>query len=87
MCCAHQPLSWFVICAMAFKRSITKQNNSRKNIVSIPYVHKIAHNLKNVGSRYGLVVFSAPSKLGKICAGLDSVSSRKKNLALGSHNA
>ena len=54
---------------------------NKKKCVAIPYAHKIAHNLKKVGSRYGLnVVFSAPNKLGKICAKLDRKLSTKKNL-------
>lgn len=54
------------------KRS-EKGKDEKKKCVSIPYAHRIAHNnLKNVGNRYGLkVFFSAPSKLGKMCARLD----------------
>ena len=34
----------------------------------IPYVHKLAHNLKHVGNRYSVdVKFSAKSKLASVC--------------------
>ncbi|XP_040062780.1 uncharacterized protein LOC120837464, partial [Ixodes scapularis] len=46
----------------------TKRSVERKRPVVIPYVHKISHNLKNVGNRYGVpVVFSAPQKMSQIC--------------------
>lgn len=37
--------------------------------VAVPYVHKLAHNLKKVASRHGVpLVFSAPRKLGGLCS-------------------
>lgn len=55
-----------------FQKEPSRKVNESRKVVSIPHAHKIAHNLKNVGSRYALqVVFSAPNKLGKICARLD----------------
>lgn len=40
----------------------------RKTPVVLPYVHKVAHNLKNVANRHGVpVVFSAPRKLAGLC--------------------
>lgn len=46
-----------------------KDENTKRNVAVIPYVHKFSHCLKKVGARYGVqVVFSAPNRLGKICA-------------------
>ncbi|CAN7992159.1 unnamed protein product [Ixodes hexagonus] len=40
----------------------------RKRPVVNSYLHKISHNLKNVGNCYGFpVVFSAPQKMNQIC--------------------
>lgn len=60
---------------------MTSNENSKK-IVSVPYAHRIAPNLKNVGNRYGLeLVFSAPNKLSKICSKLD----RKVSIAVNTN--
>lgn len=53
------------------KRRCISSGHTEKNkrAAVIPYVHKMAHGLKNVGNRFGVrVVFSAPNKLGSICA-------------------
>lgn len=44
------------------------QNRSKK-ITVIPYLHRIAHNLKRIGKRANVeVVFSAPNKLSAMCS-------------------
>lgn len=47
-----------------------------KRSVVMPYMHKISHQLKNVGGRYNvLMVFSTPNKLG----GLSSRTNHSRN--------
>lgn len=54
------------------KRTCTSSENkeeNKKRAAVIPYIHKMAHGLKNVGNRFGVrVVFSAPNKLASICS-------------------
>lgn len=49
-----------------------RQDNSAKELVKravMPYMHKMAHGLKNVGSRYGVqILFSAKNKIGRLCS-------------------
>ncbi|XP_042149365.1 uncharacterized protein LOC121837684, partial [Ixodes scapularis] len=46
----------------------TQRDVERKRPVVIPNLHRISHNLKNVGKRHGIpVVFSAPEKMSQIC--------------------
>lgn len=55
------------------KAGKTKCDEKSKRAV-LPYVHKLAHGLKNVGSRYGVdVLFSAKHKIGRICPIVDKV--------------
>ncbi|CAN7942713.1 unnamed protein product [Ixodes hexagonus] len=59
-----------------------KAQKERKRMVVVPYLHRVSHNLKQVGGRYGIpVVFSAPQKIGQICyrvgAGADGRSKAK----------
>lgn len=45
----------------------------------IPYAHRVAHNLKKVAARYKVpIVFSAPFKLGTLCARTDPKKKRIK---------
>lgn len=45
----------------------------------IPYVHKLAHGLKNVANRFDVrVVFSAPNKLNGVCSKVDRLLSNSK---------
>ncbi|XP_042144719.1 uncharacterized protein LOC121834881, partial [Ixodes scapularis] len=40
--------------------------------VVLPYMHKVSHGVKKVASRYNVpVVFSAPAKLGRLCAAVN----------------
>lgn len=40
--------------------------------VMVPYIHKVAHRLMQMAQRHGIpVVFSAPGKLGRLCARVD----------------
>ncbi|KAM7313425.1 uncharacterized protein ISCGN_003290 [Ixodes scapularis] len=50
------------------KRKVpTRQRTKRPEV--IPYIHKVAHNLKKVATKYDVpVVFSAPKKLAGLCA-------------------
>ncbi|CAN7941873.1 unnamed protein product [Ixodes hexagonus] len=46
--------------------------NPKGRPVILPYIHKVTHRLKKVPQRHGVpVVFSAPSKLGRLCARVD----------------
>ncbi|CAN7988012.1 unnamed protein product [Ixodes hexagonus] len=59
-----------------------KAQKERKRMVVVPYLHRVSHNLRQVGGRYGIpVVFSAPQKIGQICsrvgAGADGRSKAK----------
>ncbi|CAN8014869.1 unnamed protein product [Ixodes persulcatus] len=47
----------------------TRPEKENKRVVVVPYLHRVSHNLKQVGGRYGIpVVFSAPQKIGQICS-------------------
>ena len=49
-------------------RKVTQSALSNMRPEVVPYVHKMAHNLKKVANRYGVpLVFSAPKKLGQLC--------------------
>lgn len=49
------------------RRKATHKNDTRPEV--IPYIHKVAHNLKKVANRHNVpIVFSAPRKLSKLCA-------------------
>ncbi|CAN7947377.1 unnamed protein product [Ixodes hexagonus] len=44
-----------------------KAQKEKKRMVVVPYLHRVSHNLKQVGGRYGIpVLFSAPQKIGQI---------------------
>ncbi|CAN8022615.1 unnamed protein product [Ixodes persulcatus] len=47
----------------------TRPEREKKRVVVVPYLHRVSHNLKQVGGRYEIpVVFSAPQKIGQICS-------------------
>ena len=49
--------------------------------MAVPYVHKLAHNLKKVASRHGVpLVFSAPRKLGGLCSQIEKEKEKKKEI-------
>ncbi|CAN7997046.1 unnamed protein product, partial [Ixodes hexagonus] len=49
------------------RKDTTRQRTKRPEV--IPYVHKLAHNLKKVANKYDVpVVFSAPKKLAGLCS-------------------
>lgn len=49
-----------------------KPSVEKKRPVVIPYIHKISHSLKKVGSRYNIpVVFSAPLRLKQVCSRIE----------------
>lgn len=50
------------------RAAYTTDTPKRKKPVVVPYVHRVAHNLKNVANRHRVpVVFSAPRKLASLC--------------------
>lgn len=70
---AHMPS--VVMWSLLKKVRCTEEPYSKKKPerpVVIPYMHKISHNLKKVGARFGVpVVFSAPNKLSGYLAGIN----------------
>lgn len=44
------------------------ESQQKRNLVVVPYLHSISHNLKRIGKKVKLrVLFSAPEKLSKLC--------------------
>lgn len=67
--------------AFRYRSSADAQSHSAKpdRFAVVPYAHKMPHGLKNVAQRYGVgVVFSAPQKLGKMCAQVQSRAEGKR---------
>lgn len=63
------------------KRSVAIQSetNSQQKVAVIPYVHKVAHNLKKVVGRAGVkLLFSAQNKLGSLCQKVNREGRKKK---------
>lgn len=56
----------------------TKSDEKRKSAV-FPYIHRLAHGLKNIGSRYGVNVrFSVKHEIGRICSIIDNALTDKQ---------
>lgn len=63
------------------KKSHAKPGSRRPQVV--PYIHRVAHNLKKVAGRYDVpVVFSAPKKLSGLCS---KIGQKKKALCEKRH--
>lgn len=58
-----------------------KREKAYKKVAVIPYVHRIAHNLKNVAGRFDVdVAFSAPCKLSRLCRAIRNRHEKAKKL-------
>nr|XP_054933396.1 uncharacterized protein LOC129387829 [Dermacentor andersoni]XP_054933397.1 uncharacterized protein LOC129387829 [Dermacentor andersoni]XP_054933398.1 uncharacterized protein LOC129387829 [Dermacentor andersoni]XP_054933399.1 uncharacterized protein LOC129387829 [Dermacentor andersoni]XP_054933400.1 uncharacterized protein LOC129387829 [Dermacentor andersoni]XP_054933401.1 uncharacterized protein LOC129387829 [Dermacentor andersoni]XP_054933402.1 uncharacterized protein LOC129387829 [Dermac len=59
------------------KRHKRNRITQKKRPEVVPYCHRVAHNLKNVATRYQIpVVFSAPQKLSMLCSRISKTSKK-----------
>lgn len=52
----------------AEKKKKARKRQGKKCVVGISYIYCASRKLNKVGTRYGVNVFTAADKLGKICA-------------------
>uniref|UniRef100_A0A224Z7Z9 Tick transposon n=1 Tax=Rhipicephalus zambeziensis TaxID=60191 RepID=A0A224Z7Z9_9ACAR len=68
----------------------TSGNDARfrpKNVLVIPYVHTVSHNLRKLGRKVGLdVAFSAPARLSALCKKANSQSKRREACSIKHRN-
>lgn len=60
-------------------RANNKERLARSKTTVVPYMHKVAHNIKKVAKRHGVpVVFSAPRKLAGLCPRISAQGARRR---------
>lgn len=68
-------------------QAANQEKEKRKNVVVVPYIHAVAHNLKKTGKRAGVnVVFSAPEKLIRLCSKVNTRERKRRECGTRHHN-
>lgn len=71
--------SLVAVCKDKRLATVQSENSRLKSVAVIPYVHKVAHNLKKVVARAGIkLLFSAQNKLGSLCQHVNREAPYKK---------